>query len=476
MNDIVRPFLSDETGREINETLGQIRDILLRDETTVEKKDVSFYDYDGTLLYSYTVEEANALTALPAGPTHEGLLFDGWNWSLEDMKSLTRPMDIGAMFATDDGTTRIYIHLEERTNPRFGLCVNGTVTVDWGDGTAYDILTGTDLAVAQQTPVHNYAFPGDYVIKLTINGEAQLNENFSGINSKWLRESTTKIEIGKNVTIGRNAFQCYSSLLNITIPSRITSLGEYAFNKCYSLSSITIPSGVTRLEESIFENCISLSIVTIPKSVEYFGGCVFHSCFSLQNITLPDTITSIEVDGFYGCCSLSNVVIPEHLMHIRGSAFKDCKSLSSVIIPKNSSITDIGGNAFKNCVSLSNITIPSRVTRIQERTFEGCEALLDITIPNGVEYIDASAFQNCKSLSTVIFPDGLVSIGNSAFIFCGEVICYDFTQLSSIPTLANINALGSLLPDFEIRVPASLETQWKAATNWTIYADHIVGV
>ena len=185
MNDIVRPFLSDETGREINETLGQIRDILLRDETTVEKKDVSFYDYDGTLLYSYTVEEANALTALPAGPAHEGLLFDGWNWSLEDVKSLTRPMDIGAMFATDDGTTRIYIHLEGgHTDVTFNIRVNGMVTVDWGDGTAYDTLTGTDLTIEQWTPVHNYAFPGDYTIKLAVNGEAQLEESFSKIKSK----------------------------------------------------------------------------------------------------------------------------------------------------------------------------------------------------------------------------------------------------------------------------------------------------
>lgn len=287
----------------------------------VEKKDISFYDYDGTLLYSYTVEEANALTALPAGPTHEGLLFDGWNWSLEDVKSLTRPMDIGAMFATDDGTTRIYIHLEERTNPRFSLCVNGTVTVDWGDGTAYDTLTGTDLTVAQQTPVHNYAFPGDYVIRILVNGEAQLNENFSGINSKWLRESTTKIEIGENVTIGANAFHRYDSLLNITIPSSITSLGESAFGRCRSLLNITIPSGVTRLEDGVFDSCVSLSTVTVPKSIEYFGENAFACCHSLQSIALPDSLTFIGAWGFYECSSLSNIIIPARANTIEMNAF-----------------------------------------------------------------------------------------------------------------------------------------------------------
>ena len=100
-----------------------------------------------------------------------------------------------------------------------------------------------------------------------MNGEAQLNENFSGVNSKWLKVSTTKIEIGENVTIGNEAFCDYGLLSNITIPSRITSLGELAFCGCRSLSSITIPSGVTQFENLIFAHCFSLSIIAVPKSI-----------------------------------------------------------------------------------------------------------------------------------------------------------------------------------------------------------------
>lgn len=499
MNDIVRPFLSDETGREINETLGQIRDILLRDETTVEKKDVSFYDYDGTLLYSYTVEEANALTALPAGPAHEGLLFDGWNWSLEDVKSLTRPMDIGAMFATDDGTTRIYIHLEERTNPRFSLCVNGTITVDWGDGTAYDTLTGTDLVVAQQTPVHNYAFPGDYVIKLAINGEAQITESFYAPKNKWFKNSISKIEIGTNIAIGEDAFyNCYS-LSSVTIPSNITSLGEYAFGHCHSLLSVTIPSGVETFKEGTFIECLSLLNITIPKSVTYLGEDVFRGCASLQSITLPDLITRIESYDFQECSSLSNIIIPVGVTEIGGSAFQGCFSLSSIIIPdtvtsigdyafygclslssviipdNNNNITSIGKYAFQECKSLLNVIISNQMTTIQESTFESCYSLLDIIIPNGIQFINQQAFFDCSSLLSVTFPNSLVTIGGSAFD-CEEIIYYDFTQLSSIPTLTHSAVFASLNADYEIRVPASLETQWKAATNWSIYADHIIGV
>lgn len=487
----------------------------------VEKKDISFYDYDGTLLYSYTVEEANALTALPAGPTHEGLVFDGWNWSLEDVRGLTRPMDIGAMFATDDGTTRIYLHLEEgHTDITFNICVNGTVTVNWGDGTAYDTLTGTDLTVKQWTPVHNYTFPGDYIIKLTVNGEAQFEESFSKLKSKQLRNSISKIEIGTNIIIGYDAFYFCSSLLNVTIPSSITSLGEYAFDCCHSLLSVTIPSGVERLEEGTFYECLSILNITIPKSVTYLGADVFQLCASLQSITLPDSITRIGSD-FGKCSSLSNIIIPSGVTEIRGYTFQDCVLLSSITIPDT--VTKIGQYAFQNCASLSSITIPvsvtiiedyafqdcvslskitipdnnhitsigkyafescnllldiintNQMTAIQESTFQNCFSLSDITIPNGIQSIGQWAFLNCISLSSVTFPNGLATIETSAFSLCEEVTYYDFTQLSSIPTLSN-QAFGNLPAGCEIRVPASLETQWKAATNWTVYANHIVGV
>ena len=151
MNTTIRPFLSDETGREINETLEQIRDVMLREKTDaeIEKKDVSFYDYDGTLLHSYTIKEANMLTALPPTLAHKGLVFDGWNWSLGDINKLTRPMDIGAMYHTLDGDTHIYIHLEEgHQDITFSICVKGNIVLDWGDGhLEQSDLIGTDLTV-----------------------------------------------------------------------------------------------------------------------------------------------------------------------------------------------------------------------------------------------------------------------------------------------------------------------------------------
>ena len=97
----------------------------------VLSNDATFYDYDGTVIASYSLEEVQALTSLPDGPTHDGLTFQGWNWSLEAIKSMYRAVNVGAIYTTNDGKTRIYITLGEgRTSPLLGCCPNGTVIVD----------------------------------------------------------------------------------------------------------------------------------------------------------------------------------------------------------------------------------------------------------------------------------------------------------------------------------------------------------
>jgi hypothetical protein len=52
----------------------------------------------------------------------------------------------------------------------------------------------------------------------------------------------------------------------------------------------------------------------------------------------------------------------------------------------------------------------------------------------------------------------------------------DFTKHTAVPTLASANAFRGIPADCEFRVPAALVDEWKAATNWSTYADKIVGV
>ena len=427
--------------------------------------DIIFYDYDGTIVASWTLEELATKTALPDYPSHEGLTCQGWNWSLADLKTANRKMNVGAMYITDDGKTRIYIRLEEgRTSPMLGVCPNGTVTVDWGDGTTPDTLTGTSTTTVKWTPNHAYTAPGKYVIKLTVDGAMGFygSMQLGGVILRYSSGSDYRNTVYTN------------SVQKIEIGNGVTSIEQYAFNGCHSLSSTTIPNGVTSIGQYAFTNCYSLSSTTIPNSVTSIGKNAFNGCYSLSSITMPNGVTSIGQYAFSNCYSLSSITMPNGVTSIGQYAFNGCYSLSSTTIPN--SVTSIGQSAFNSCYSLSSITIPDGVTSIGESAFNKCSSLSSITIPDGVTSIGKNAFQLCSSLSSITMPNGVTSIASSAFYNCYSVAFYDFTACTSVPTLSNTNAFRNIAEDCQIRVPASLVDAWKTATNWSTYANYIVGV
>ena len=282
-------------------------------------KEVNFLDYDGTILYSYTAAEFAALSSMPSNPTHDGLTAQGWNWSLANAKAYVakyEKLNIGQMYITDDGKTRIYIHLEEgRTSPVLSVCPNGTVDIDWGDGTTHDTLTGSDTTTAVYTSAHSYAAPGDYVIQLTVTGSMGFGSNGllvyaseSDNRNKVYGNAIRKVELGSGVTsIGSSAFENCYSLSSITIPNGVTSIGVSTFNYCNSLSSITIPDGVTSISNSTFNDCRSLSSITIPDGVGSTGTYAFQNCYSLSSITIPDSVTSIGSSAFQKCYGVAHL-------------------------------------------------------------------------------------------------------------------------------------------------------------------------
>ena len=269
------------------------------------KSDVNFYDYDGTLLHSYTATEAAGLTALPENPSHSGLVAQGWNYTLAQIKAEVTAQgkcDVGQMYVTDDDKTRIYCTFPEgRLSPCLGICPDGTVEVDWDDGSDTDTLTGTNLTEVK-TVQHTYASAGDYVITLTVssgsfafygqsNGTYLLTKNGApGNESITYANAVTRIEIGSSVSVSAYAFYACYSLAHVTIPSGVTSIGTYAFSACYSLASITIPSGITSIGTSAFNACYSLAHVTIPSGVTSIGNSAFVNCFGMSEYHLkPST-------------------------------------------------------------------------------------------------------------------------------------------------------------------------------------------
>ena len=284
---------------------------------------VNFYDYDGTIVHSYSASEFADLTELPSNPSHEGLTAQGWNWTLAAAKTYVADygkLNIGQMYNTSDGKTRLFITLGAgRLEPYLGLGINGSVDVDWGDGSAHDTMTGSSLT-SLISKSHTYATEGDYVIALVVTGEIAFlydstkgallltgNQSSANLNAAY-RNAIRKVSIGSGVTsISNNAFNSCYSLTSITIPSSVTSIGSYAFTSCYSLTSITIPSSVTSISSYAFNSCYSLTSITIPSSVTSIGNNAFASCYGLAYINL-DTYEGAIAGAPWGALSSHTAV------------------------------------------------------------------------------------------------------------------------------------------------------------------------
>ena len=274
--------------------------------TSSGKGDVTFYDYDGTILHSFSKDEFLALNELPSLPTQPGLTCQGWNYDITNAKTYVEEygkLDIGATYITDDGKTRLYIRIAAEGRMTVPLyftqtVVNG-VTIDWGDGSATQTLSGT----GNKSTSHTYANIGDYCITLTVTSGCTLGLGHglsdycvmgTGNNEKVYCNMLQKVEIGQGVTsIGNETFRNCHSLSSVVIPDSVTSIGEYAFYGCSSLISVVIPESLTSIKNYVFEQCYGMA----------FYDFSYH--------TVVPTLDTINV--FTGIPSDCKIIVPDNL-------------------------------------------------------------------------------------------------------------------------------------------------------------------
>lgn len=386
----------------------------------VSPSDITFYDYDGTVVAAWTLAELAGKTALPELPSHAGLICQGWNWSLAGLKSGNRKMNVGADYITSDGATRIYIKLlEGRTSPVLGCAPNGTVTIDWGDDTEPDTLTGTSTSTILFTQPHNYAAPGEYVISLSVSSEG-------GVALTSSSDSNAAGLLNYAGTADNRNFAYKSAIQKIEIGERV-SIGAYAFSHCTNLQTITRPTRNTP------------------------DGYAFVCCYSLKSATVNSS---------------------------RYYLFQYCRSLKTIQWAENASVGAASNSMLQYCASLETLYLPGASVNMMPGFAGTTNALREVETATATEYValNPRCFYSCVSLTRFKCGAGLDSIGTSAFSGCVSCKIYDFSLSTTVPTLKDTNAFTGIAADCEIRVPAALVDEWKAATNWATYADHIVGV
>lgn len=405
----------DASGAKITGTL---------DTAPPKESDINFWDYDGTLLYSWTLAELATKTELPPLPSHDGLVCQGWNWTLQDIKDAGRELDIGALYSTDDGKTRLYVDVDAETWDDFVLNYwqgqKNATTVDWGDGTTPEAVN--DYSYIEHR--HVYASSGSYVITMSVKEGATM----------WLGHDSWMLIAKSEADSGRCAM-----LRRVEVGARVTTIANNTFQFCGRLESISIPQNVEVEGYATFNQATQLRVIVIQSITNVFR--TFYNCINLRAIAGPGTM------GYTDKYTLTNTAVRQ--LNAAVTAAYTVQSLERVHIKAvNGQVGD-----FSACRSLVEVTIPADATTFVAAAFSGDDALRRVTCLGDIASIPAQVFQRCYPLRFV-----------------------DFTHCTAVPTLANVNAFDRTHAQLEIRVPASLVDAWKAATNWSSLADHIVGV
>lgn len=296
---------------------------------------IRFFDYDGTLVASYT----SVPSALPSLPSHSKLKNGVWNYTLQQITSSfneTGQCDIGANYETVSGKTEIDICLTDssRLSPRLCISVDGTVVVDWGDGGSTNTITGSSLTLSRYAN-HDYSTTGEYTISIEVqSGSFAFYGGTSAGNNCFLCTQTStnydparpymgavkELRVGPNCSFGKYA--CYLALFRaVSLPPVSFSFGEGAFYACDQLKALIIPYGTTTTARLI-QGCTGLRVVVVPTSVTAFGS---YFCMNtrLMRVCIPNTVTTINDNSFNAMKYISSFKIPSSVSTIRSKAFSN---------------------------------------------------------------------------------------------------------------------------------------------------------
>lgn len=162
----------------------------------------------------------------------------------------------------------------------------------------------------------------------------------------------TQVQIREGAyVIGSSAFRNCTALINVQLPSTVSTIGFGAFAGCQALTSVQIPAGVAAIRRETFANCMALSQVSLAEGLKYIGEGAFAGCGVLTQLSLPASVLTICERAFENAGLSGALVLPERLRTVKNNAFAGCTDLTSVNVP--ASVRTMGDNVFTGSTALT---------------------------------------------------------------------------------------------------------------------------
>ena len=307
---------------------------------------------------------------------------------------------------------------------------------------------------------------------------------------------------------------CAEMLVEVIVSDYYTAVGDnFIYYDSPQLKKITFGNRIETIGQQILNsNNNGVTEINIPQNIETIGSFAFSGS-GIKKAIFPNTITSIGANAFLRCLKLEEVYISDsdNTITIGGSAFSHCESLKKLYLGKG--VTLSSSSVFDNCY-IEEVTLNTNVG--YNYTGDKSNSLKKLVIEKDVTD-DIVGYQNCKALESVIIKANSIKIGNyglntnpnlkeviinegctrlgqeclrdnpkltelelpSTVTYVGKW-CFNGSPITSLTVHATTPpATGGYLGmpnNCKIYVPAASVSAYKAATNWTTYADNIEAI
>lgn len=171
--------------------------------------------------------------------------------------------------------------------------------------------------------------------------------------------------------------------------------------------SYSIPYGVEHIRIGAFKDCNKLLELTIPSSVSSIEMAAFNGVKSIRTIKYTGTLEDWLKVSHLGFLNRM------HSLYIDGS------QLVNIKIPD--SISTIPSFAFYDVIGIDTVEFHKGVKSIGQASFNKSSIAGELSLPNGLESIGPFAFFSCIYLKSVIIPASVKTIGDKAFCYCSDL-------------------------------------------------------
>ena len=258
----------------------------------------------------------------------------------------------------------------------------------------------------------------------------------------------------------------------ITVPHTYASIGDYVIKIGGGEYLLGHGTDVTAFCGGGVTNQLRCLTKLYISNVRYISDFACVTNHFLSSLTIPTYTVAVRDYAFVEALSIPAVNVPSSVTYVGAYAFSYITHMMTISLPDDLPV--LGADSCRDNFSLTSFILPSGVTGVPDDLMNGNYSLERFIGHDGITSVGEYAFRQCYKLRQLEFGPNLSSIDQRAFQYCQAIPHYVFH--STTPPSLGVDTFYAIESCTKIYVPDDSLAAYKAATNWTTYADYIYSI